>query len=34
VSITSTTATEPLLFEVLDERQSEIWFELCVYGAG
>jgi hypothetical protein len=31
---TSPTATEPLLFEVLDECKSEISVELCIYGAG
>ena len=30
----STTATEPLLFEVLDEGKKEISVELCVLGAG
>lgn len=31
---TSTTATEPLFFEVLDEGKNETSAELCVYALG
>jgi hypothetical protein len=32
--VASTTSTLNRCFEALDEDQSEIWVELCVYRAG